>query len=58
MKERMCYTALDFNEEITNHEMYNHNKVYELPDGQKISLGSEMCKAPEVLFQPSLIGKI
>jgi len=30
---------------------------YELPDGQKISLGSERFRCPEALFQPSLLGQ-
>ncbi len=30
---------------------------YELPDGQVISLGAELHQVPEVLFQPSLIGR-
>lgn len=32
-------------------------KMYELPDGQVISVGSERFRCPEALFQPSLIGK-
>ena len=32
-------------------------KTYELPDGRVIKLGPERYMAPEILFQPSLIGK-
>ena len=32
-------------------------KTYELPDGNIISLHSERFRCPEVLFQPSLVGK-
>lgn len=32
-------------------------KQYELPDGQVITVGSERFRCPEVLFQPSFIGK-
>merc|ERR1712151_562774 len=32
-------------------------KTYELPDGNIISVGSERFRCPEVLFQPSLVGK-
>lgn len=31
-------------------------KTYTLPDGQKISLGEELTRAPEVLFRPLIIG--
>ena len=29
---------------------------YQLPDGKMISLGDELFKAPEILFQPDLVG--
>jgi len=32
-------------------------KTYELPDGNIITVGSERFRCPEVLFQPSFIGK-
>merc|ERR1712000_268220 len=32
-------------------------KSYELPDGNVITIGNERFRCPEVLFQPSLIGK-
>merc|ERR1711904_131606 len=32
-------------------------KTYELPDGNIITVGSERFQCPEVLFQPSFIGK-
>merc|ERR1739847_222500 len=32
-------------------------KTYELPDGNIITLGTERFRCPEVLFQPSFIGK-
>ncbi|KAM7203400.1 Actin/actin-like protein [Naviculisporaceae sp. PSN 640] len=31
-------------------------KSYELPDGQVVTVGNERFRAPEALFQPSLIG--
>jgi actin len=31
-------------------------KSHELPDGQVITLGNERFRAPEALFQPSLLG--
>merc|ERR1711927_81487 len=32
-------------------------KSYELPDGNVITIGNERFRCPEVLFQPSFIGK-
>jgi len=32
-------------------------KTYELPDGNIITVGSERFRCPEVLFQPSFVGK-
>ena len=58
MKEKFCYTTLDYDEEMINYERGCCNKVYQLPDGQEISVGTERFKAPEVLFKPSLIGKL
>lgn len=31
-------------------------KSYELPDGQVITIENERFRAPEVLFQPSVVG--
>ncbi|KAE8326505.1 actin-1 [Aspergillus sergii] len=52
MKEKHCYVAPDFEQE-SNH---NIKHSYELPDGQIIELGAEIFRAPEVLFQPMMIG--
>merc|ERR1719487_1968616 len=38
-------------------ENANQEMTYELPDGNLVSLGSERFRCPEVLFQPSLVGK-
>ena len=34
----------------------NKHKLHELPDGKSINIGNEIIRAPEVLFQPELIG--
>lgn len=58
IKEQMTYVALDYDEEIKKtQESANLEKSYELPDGNVICLDSERFRCPEVLFQPSLIGK-
>jgi len=58
VKEKLCYIALDFDTEMkTSSESSDKEKTYELPDGNIITVGSERFRCPEVLFQPSLVGK-
>ncbi|KAJ3271142.1 hypothetical protein HDV01_007000 [Terramyces sp. JEL0728] len=51
IKEKTCAVA-------TNgiKENYSTTDVYTLPDGNMISIGVERYKAPEILFNPHLIG--
>jgi actin beta/gamma 1 len=58
VKEKLSYVALDFDREMNiSSQSSDKEKTYELPDGNIITLGSERFRCPEVLFQPSLIGK-
>merc|ERR1712060_732101 len=38
-------------------ESSDKEKTYELPDGNIITVGAERFRCPEVLFQPSFVGK-
>merc|ERR1719460_2817361 len=58
-KEKLCYIALDYEQEMAKSEGPGASQVekdYELPDGNVITVGNERFRAPEVLFQPALIG--
>ena len=58
IKERFCYVALDFNEEMAKATQSSEvEETVQLPDGNVITLGNERFRCPEIMFQPSLIGK-
>merc|ERR1711862_113292 len=58
VKEKLCYIALDYDAEMKEAaESSNKEKTYELPDGNIITVGNERFRCPDVLFQPSMIGK-
>ena len=67
MKEDICFTTINSNisnplNNISNLDLSgNKNKsessgIYNLPDGNAIKIGDEKSLAPEILFNPSIIG--
>ncbi|KAN0042947.1 hypothetical protein ACTA71_010580 [Dictyostelium dimigraforme] len=55
IKEKLGYVAINFNNEMSK-PIESIEKSFELPDGQKITIGNERFRCPELLFQPSIIG--
>jgi len=64
MKEDVCFVAqqallgvesLD-STSSADKDKSTASTLYQLPDGQTVTISSERCVAPEVLFNPSIIG--
>ncbi|CAD2084574.1 actin-related protein [Plasmodium vinckei] len=56
MKENCCYVSFNMSKEKNTSEKSLTNLPYILPDGSQILIGSERYRAPEVLFNPSILG--
>nr|MDO8099873.1 actin family protein [Candidatus Njordarchaeota archaeon] len=57
IKEKLCYVALEPEKEMKLAEkVAEMQKEYVLPDGEKIVIGAERFLAPEVFFNPGVIG--
>lgn len=57
IKEQKCYVSTDFAAEISEFKLKANTKdlIYELPDGQTISLNKEQIEAPEILFNTKMV---
>ena len=58
IKEKFCFVSNDiqFDRELDKNTTF-FNSYYKLPDGTIIHLSNEKFEAPEILFQPHLIGR-
>jgi len=56
MKEKLAYVAMDYDKELKSGGT-KFERDYELPCGNVIRVDDARFKCPEVLFQPSMIGK-
>ena len=57
IKEDTCYVAFNpKREEHIEQEGNTERKDYKLPDGRIVSVGAERFRAPEILFNPSIVG--
>ncbi|TFG04596.1 MAG: actin, cytoplasmic 2 [Promethearchaeota archaeon] len=58
IKEKLCYVAMDPEKEmLLSKKVAGMEKSFMLPDGETISVGVERFLAPEVFFNPSVVGK-
>eukprot|EP00467_Chlorarachnion_reptans_P020577 CAMPEP_0114532930 /NCGR_PEP_ID=MMETSP0109-20121206/26952_1 /TAXON_ID=29199 /ORGANISM="Chlorarachnion reptans, Strain CCCM449" /LENGTH=169 /DNA_ID=CAMNT_0001716075 /DNA_START=529 /DNA_END=1038 /DNA_ORIENTATION=- len=57
IKEKVCFTSYDYKKDsVEKEEEPNAEQIYRLPDGKWIGIGQEKFRAPEVMFNPDLIG--
>jgi len=56
IKEKICFVAFNIEKIDKDDEDVEPEHSYKLPDGNVIQVGAEKFRAPEVLFNPGLIG--
>jgi len=56
IKEKACYVALDFDEEMKKVNDQSIETQFELPDLSVVTIKSSRFRCPEALFKPHLVG--
>ena len=56
IKEKTCYVALDYDEEMKKQNDQSIETQFELPDTSVINVKSQRFRCPEALFKPHLVG--
>ena len=56
IKEKTCYVALDFDEEMKKANDQSIETPFELPDMSVVTVKSQRFRCPEALFKPHLLG--
>ncbi|PPQ86756.1 hypothetical protein CVT25_012401, partial [Psilocybe cyanescens] len=56
LKEKHCYIAYDYEEDLMASVKDAIGSTYKLPDGSSIIIDHERFSAPEALLQPALVG--
>lgn len=58
VKESVCYVAADVRREEKDWQTSKAEKMaeYALPDGNRLRVGPERFRAPEILFDPEIVG--
>jgi actin, other eukaryote len=56
IKEQLGYVANDYSAELEK-ETEQVSAEFELPDGQSVEVGKERFRAPEILFQPTIVNQ-
>jgi actin, other eukaryote len=51
-KEKICFAAFDFDQEMEKSKKGENDKTFELPDGTTLTFGSERFQCVEALFSP------
>uniref|UniRef100_A0A3B3X4V9 CRAL-TRIO domain-containing protein n=1 Tax=Poecilia mexicana TaxID=48701 RepID=A0A3B3X4V9_9TELE len=57
MKEKCCCVALNYEAELNLGSSSCREMQYTMPDGQIVTMGTERFRAPEILFNPDMIGR-
>ncbi|KAK9474982.1 actin-related protein [Dipodascopsis tothii] len=56
IKERHCYVSADVRREERELRKAERRDEFRLPDGNTVRLGSELFRAPEIMFEPDTVG--